>query len=198
MKGKLAQLTLNPQQREIALFILKILAAGAILSIILIAPNMPLVFKYFLNRPKQRRVRKYSDENIYKVIQKLNQQKIISIGQEKDKTVVKITEKGQTELLKYDLDKMEIKRPKKWDGCWRLVVFDIPETKKQGREMLRALLKRLNFYPLQKSVFVLPWECEKEIEFIAQVYEISPFVKYILAKKLKNDDFLKIKFNLNL
>lgn len=197
MKIDKRKLTLNPKQREIALFILQILGAGALLAVSLIAPNVPQIFRFFTGKPK-RKFQKYPSDQIYKVIQKLNQQKMVGLSQEGDKTIVKITERGKTKLLKFDLDKMKIKKPKKWDGYLRIVIFDIPETKKHGREALRDLLKRLEFHPLQKSVFVLPWECEKEIEFISQIYEIAPYVKYILVKKLKNDDFLKIKFNLNL
>jgi len=37
-----------------------------------------------------------------------------------------------------------------------------------------------------------------EIEFISHVYQISSYVNFILAKKIKNDQILKTTFNLNL
>ena len=60
---------------------------------------------------------------------------------------------------------MKIRKPAKWDGKWRIVVFDIPENLRSIRQALREHLCRLQFYQLQKSVFVLPYECGDEIEF---------------------------------
>jgi hypothetical protein len=42
-------------------------------------------------------------------------------------------------------------------------------------------LKELGFYCLQKSVFVHPYECQREIELIKEVYEIGPYVCYLEA-----------------
>jgi len=45
---------------------------------------------------------------------------------------------GKKRILRYDLDNMKIKKPLKWDGYWRIVVFDIPEDEKR-REALYVL-----------------------------------------------------------
>ena len=37
----------------------------------------------------------------------------------------------QKKLVEYNIDDMEIKKPKKWDGKWRIISFDIPKNKKQ-------------------------------------------------------------------
>ena len=56
------------------------------------------------------------------------------------------------------------------DGEWRIVIFDIPEKFKKAREALRMKLKELGFLELQKSVFIFPYECEDEINFIVEVF----------------------------
>ena len=66
-----------------------------------------------------------------------------------------------------------------------MVIFDIPEQHKRARESLRLKLKNLNFYQLQKSVFVFPYHCKNEIEFIAEFFRIKKFITYIEAKVLK-------------
>ena len=43
-----------------------------------------------------------------------------------------------------------------WDGKWRVVVFDIPESDKATREFLRRKLVSLGFGKLQKSVYISP------------------------------------------
>ena len=43
-----------------------------------------------------------------------------------------------------------------WDGCWRLVAFDLPELKATARVKLRRFLKDNHFGYLQKSVWISP------------------------------------------
>jgi len=76
------------------------------------------------------------------------------------------------------------------------VVSDIPEELKKAREAVRHHLKRLGFYPLQKSVFVFPYECENELEFITEFYNIRRYVRYIIAEKIDNEFHLKKIFNI--
>ena len=57
-------------------------------------------------------------------------------------------------------------------------------------------LKDLGFSELQKSVLVLPYECEDEINFIVEVFLIRPFVRFMRVKSFTNDEQLKIKFSL--
>lgn len=43
-----------------------------------------------------------------------------------------------------------------WDGRWRIVLFDVPETAKQRRENLRRTLRRCGFGYLQNSAWISP------------------------------------------
>ena len=45
-------------------------------------------------------------------------------------------------------------------------------------------------------MLILPYECEDEINFIVEVFQIRPFVRFIRAKSFTNEEQLKIKFNL--
>ena len=79
---------------------------------------------------------------------------------------------------------------------FRSVIFDIPETKKKAREALRNKLKELGFKELQKSVLVLPYECEDEIDFIVEIFEIRRFVRFMRVNSFTNDEQFKLKFGL--
>lgn len=121
---------------------------------------------------------------------------LVDFSERDDETIVKITESGKTEILKFDIEKIKIKRPKVWDGFWRVIVFDIPNKKKRAREVLRAKLKELEFYQLQESVFVNPFPCEDEIRFLREVFEVPHDVKIILAKTLDNEEELRKMYGL--
>ena len=106
-----------------------------------------------------------------------------------------LNKSGQQETLRFDLDKMRIEK-KHWDGKWRIVIFDIPEKIKTVRDAIRYHLKRLGFVELQKSIFTIPFECEKEIEFIVEFYKVRKHVRFIVAESIDNELDLKNKFGL--
>ena len=99
-------------------------------------------------------------------------------------------------LLKYDIDHLEIKKPKQWDRQWRIVAFDIPEKYRRARWELNFRLRDLGFYPLQKSLFVFPYECRREIEFVAEYFFIRKYVTYIIAQTVDGEEHLKRIYHL--
>jgi DNA-binding transcriptional regulator PaaX len=95
----------------------------------------------------------------------------------------------------YQIDSLEIKKPKKWDRKWRLVIFDIAQMKKIYREAFRGKIKELGFYCLQKSVWVYPFDCEAEIELLRDFFGLSQDeLRLIVAEKLGEDSKLKEHF----
>ncbi|MFH1552011.1 MAG: hypothetical protein ABIC36_04015, partial [bacterium] len=68
--------------------------------------------------------------------------------------------------------------------------------KKKVREALRNKLKDLGFKELQKSVFILPYECEDEIDFITEVFEIRHGVRFLKVDSFTNEEQFRIKFKL--
>ena len=100
---------------------------------------------------------------------------------------IELTPKGQKWVKKYFTEQLEIKIPQKWDKKWRLVIFDIPDTKKKERDILREKLERLGFLKLQESVYVFPFECSFEIEAFKKMYIIEPYVQYILADRIETE-----------
>jgi DNA-binding transcriptional regulator PaaX len=53
--------------------------------------------------------------------------------------------------------------PKK-DGIWKLIIFDIPESKRPVRTFLRQKLQSLNFKKWQNSIWASPYELDPELE----------------------------------
>src|SRR3989338_7201683 len=52
-------------------------------------------------------------------------------------TTLVLNENGKQRALRFNIDNLEIKKPIKWDGKWRIVMFDIPEKLKSLRDSLR-------------------------------------------------------------
>ena len=171
--------------------ILLALAAGAVISMAMVAPGVVLVAKPFLDWQR------YDKRRIREALKKMKRRRIIEFRENKNgETIIKITKKGKERVLKYKLQDLTIPKPNKWDGLWRIVIFDIPNKKKLARDTLRNKLQNLGFYKIQKSVFVYPYECEDEIEFIKAIFNIQQYVLLIRAKEIDNEELLHHHFNL--
>ncbi len=142
--------------------------------------------------------KKYSKRQIGSAINSIKQQKLIEyIADKNGKTIVKITKKGESKLRTFAIDLMEIKKPPKWDGKWRLVMFDIPIRFTKGREALRYHLKELNFLQFQKSAWIYPYPCEDEIIFIADFFGVGKCVEILTVESILRDEKLKKHFHLS-
>ncbi len=132
-----------------------------------------------------------------RAIKNLYESKLITEKQNKDGSfTIILSENGKKKALTYQLDEMEIKKPTKWDGKWRIVLFDIPENIRKLRDVLRNHLNQLGFYEFQKSVFIHPYDCEDEINYLIEFYDIRKFVRFVIADSLDNELHLKQYFGL--
>lgn len=182
------RLQIGPVAQKILVF----LSAGVSLAL----TNRPDRFFRILKSAKKE-WGKINSRSLREAIYNLYQSQMVDYRENNDGTVTMIlTDNGKKKSLKYNLDKMGIKRPIKWDGFWRIVIFDIPEYKKQARNALGLKLRQLGFYSLQKSVYVHPFDCKDEIDFISEIFEVKPFVRFILAKDIDVALNLKNRFKL--
>lgn len=177
-----------------AKFILGFLIAGPVLVAGAALPGLLSEFNRFEKR------KKYSKKQLQNAYRNLHYRKLIEIIQEGDeKFKVQLTNKGQKRVKEFSFEFLEIKKPNKWDGKWRILMFDIPSKPKiynQARNALRAKIKDLGFYQMQKSVWVYPYECEDEILFIAELFQIQKYIEIITAEKLLHEEKIKRAFGL--
>lgn len=109
-------------------------------------------------------------------------------------TTFVLSENGKQKALRFNINKMEIEKPTHWDGKWRVVMFDIPEKLRRLRDSLRLHFREIGLIELQKSVFVYPYPCDEEIEFILEFYNARKHIRFILAEKIDNQLHLMKKF----
>lgn len=130
-------------------------------------------------------------------IRNLYRSKLVAYHEAPDGSVtITLTDHGKQRALTYKLDELSVSKPERWDGKWRLVLFDIPERFKKTRDTLRGRLKQLGFFEFQRSVFVYPFECRNEIDFVIEFYQLRPWVRYVIADAIDNELHLRHKFGL--
>jgi len=129
-------------------------------------------------------------------IRDLNKQKFIKKKEKYDGSVlVSLTEKGMLRALNIIFRRLDNKK-EKWDGKWMMFAFDIPEECRKGRNALRYRFRSAGFFEFQKSLFVYPYNCEKEVSALVKLLKLEKYVRFVLADFIDNEDRLKFRFKL--
>ena len=128
------------------------------------------------------------------IVKGLDKKGFLKITSKSDKRFVQLTPKGNIEVL---IKKAGItKTSNKWDGKWRIIIFDIPEISKDLRNHLRFLLKKNNFYKLQHSVFIHPHFLNREaIDYLKET-GLMDYIRILRVDAIDDDTLLKKRFHL--
>jgi hypothetical protein len=119
---------------------------------------------YRLPAKKYKENRDFEQSNYFLKIQYLRRHGLIETFVKNKERFIEITGKGLKRIEKIENNQLQIERSKKWDGKWRIVIFDIPNKLKNARDIFRAKLLNLEFEKIQESVYVYPFECKKNID----------------------------------
>ena len=132
-----------------------------------------------------------------RAVHSMYRSKLVTTKYNRDGTLALVLSKdGRNLALTYDIENMRVKTPSRWDGKWRIVMFDVPEPLKKVRDALRMHFKNMEFYEFQKSVFVHPYPCAKEIEYLMETYDVRKHVRFIVAMEIDNSIELKRHFHI--
>jgi DNA-binding transcriptional regulator PaaX len=148
-----------------------------------------IVKKYFKEINKKR----------VRAITNLKKKKLIDIQEQNDGSVkVYLTENGKKLVLRYELENLKIEKPKKWDGKWRVIIYDIPQSLRRASDVFRRKIRELGMYQLQKSIWIYPYDCIKELDFLCAIYQVplEDCVLYFRAEELPKQKEIKQFFGL--
>lgn len=153
-----------------------------------------------LSRELMKKIRKY-DKNKQRrfgdAFYQLKKQGLIKIKWSNHQAYISLTEEGKKKANWMQIDALKIKKPKRWDKKWRIVIFDIPQFRNFYREIFRGKLKQLEFYQIQKSVWISPYKCEDEINLLKDFLGMSDNeIRLIVAENIGEDKWLKRIFRI--
>ena len=127
--------------------------------------------------------RKKAKRYFAQFIDYLKRKGYIRIKNLEQKQGIILTKKGTEKALKTRLRLK--KRKRRSDGKWQMIIFDIPEKKRQLRDLLRENLRILGYRILQKSIWVCPYDILKDTERIIREYSLDPYVKLFLIEEVE-------------
>ena len=107
-----------------------------------------------------------------------------------------LTDKGERFAAQMGEGRFALKRQREWDGKWRMLIFDIPESRSRSRQQLRRTLVGLGFCRLQDSVWVFPHNCEDLVALLKIDFRVGKDLLYVIADRIENDASLRKHFNI--
>jgi hypothetical protein len=100
---------------------------------------------------------------------------------------LRLTKKGERELRFLELKEFGLEKPRRWDGKWRILVFDIPERRRKVRTRIRRVLMQIGFVRLQDSVWVYPYDCEDVITLFKADVRLGKDLLYLIVDMLEHE-----------
>jgi DNA-binding transcriptional regulator PaaX len=185
-------------ERELKVSIRKSKINSAIISAVAISGTLVLaaVAPNVLSALSKTR---YSKQRKYKLkssLSRLIQAGYLVLVEEGGKKRLRLTVKGEMYAALLGEGKLVPKKPKRWDGKWRILMFDIPERRRRTRTQVRHTLTALGFMRLQDSVWVYPYDCEDLITLLKADFKLGKDLLYVIADKVEFDTPLRAKFKL--
>ncbi len=110
----------------------------------------------------------------------------------------RLTKEGRKKATSIQLDSDTTLVNPSWDGMWRIVLLDLPESRKAERESLRYLLKKAGFICLKNSAWVSPYPFEFLFQNIKKDLGLSTELIIFTTNTLDKttQDFLLQNFNI--
>lgn len=186
--GKLESRSRKKSNRKnLQRIILQTIATAGMLSVALVAPNVIGALAKLDILPNKRQ-----KEYISSSISKLVKRGLLFYDGKK----YQLTTQGESCLHRWHFADFKLQKPKKWDGKWRVMIFDIPEHKRKIRNGLTLLFRQAGIHRLQNSVWVYPYDCEDVITLLKVDFGIGKYLLYLIVDELENDKYLREEFEL--
>lgn len=167
--------------------ILGTVATAGILSIGLVAPNVISAMSKLGIFPNPRR-----KEYVSSSAAKLTKRGLLKF---KD-GYYQLTPEGEKTLRRWELSNYRLRKPRRWDKQWRIIIYDISEKKAIVRKQVAKLFTQAGFYHLQDSVWIYPYDCEDIIGLLKTDFGVGREILYVIATEVENDRHLRNHFDL--
>jgi len=126
---------------------------------------------------------KYQISTLHKEFSNLKKTGFIEFKTRYRKPIPVLSQEGKLVIK----TKLSFKRFDDWDRKWRVVLFDIPESTRTERLLLRTELGRLGFGALQKSAYFSPFPLLGVLSRFATNLGIRQYLSLMEVEKLEDE-----------
>lgn len=127
-------------------------------------------------------------------LERLRRRHLVGIRHKNGREEWHLTEEGEKLARRLKLKLAFARRQGKWDGKWRMVIFDVPEKVRDRRNFLRQELTGLGLHQLQRSVWVTPYEIPKIFFEMMGELDLGKHLRLVVAETIDGDRDLRALF----
>ncbi len=159
-------------------------------SMFFLAPNsLQLLKRLFIKRYNKKYNKAQLEQKFIQTVYYLKKTGIIDIGNNQNGFWVKLTQLGQKKHDKTFKGSFYVNKPTVWDETFWLVAADIPsKTHRLSGEALRRKLINANFYPLQRTLWLYPYNPTSALQELLQTLDAQKFVTLMHISELDAED----------
>lgn len=131
-----------------------------------------------------RELKKLSRKQFNRLLYKLKKGNYITVKTLHNKYVLSLTKEGIDRAVKAKFKNEKNMHPKRKDGKWIMVIFDVPQKRESKRFLLRNVLKNLGYKVFQKSVWVTPYDVSEKTEEQFKFYNLTHYTRMFLIEEI--------------
>ena len=121
---------------------------------------------------------------INRTIKKMIDDNILTEHETEQSSFLSLTSSGRQKLRNIKLSSENHLVSTTWDGYWRMVIVDIPESRKKDQDAIRYILKKAQFVPLKSSLWISPYPLEHMMINMKKDMGLETEVMVLVTNKL--------------
>jgi hypothetical protein len=133
------------------------IAVGTVLTVAVAAPGALQVAGF--SRPDRRTYNQMTKARL----RLLHGWLIASVRKPDGTRGYRLTKKGEKKLAEFLIAARAKQNHGRWDGRWRVLLYDIPESHRKHRDRIREVIRMFGCYQLQKNVWIYPYPSAKDL-----------------------------------
>ena len=122
----------------------------------------------------------HNEQGVRVAVSRMVKQGWIQSEKQGNKSYYFLTERGVSRIEEA-ANRIYKMNPNEWDGKWRILMYTIPEEKRQIRDELRQELLWSGFGSFSNSCWISPNNLEKEVKLLIAKYGISEYVDFFVS-----------------
>jgi phenylacetic acid degradation operon negative regulatory protein len=122
-----------------------------------------------------------SEQAIRSAVSRMCSQDLLKVRRVERKSYYSLTENGQS-LLNKGTQRIFMRKNNQWDGNWHIVIYSIPEQRRDARDRLRLELSWMGYGHLSEATWISPYDLTKEVEDLAWRLHVREYMQMFLFK----------------
>jgi len=121
---------------------------------------------------------------INRAIKKMINDDMLEQHDTEQSSFLSLTSSGRQRLRNIKLNSQNHLISTTWDGYWRMVIVDIPESRKKDQDAIRYILKKAQFVQLKNSIWISPYPLEHMMINIKKDMDLQNDILVLVTDKL--------------